>query len=95
VLVTADDNMPENHPLVIQEVGATLATIEPWERRERPPLVLPEGLSADEAWKREVIQRWAHKMATQEPQSIRRYARQRHGLWTPRIRTKQAKLFSA
>lgn len=94
VLVTADDNMPLNHPLIIKEVGATIATIEPWERRQRPPLVLPPSLSADEAWKREVVQRWAHAMAIQEAGTIRRYARERSGVWKPRIKDPQRRLFN-
>src|SRR4051812_15154548 len=49
VLVTGDDNMPLNHPLVIKAVGATIATVEPWDRKSREPLVLPPGLSSDEA----------------------------------------------
>jgi hypothetical protein len=65
VLVTADYNMPLNHPLIVDEVGATIATVEPWERRKRIPLVLPEGISADEAWKREVVHRWAHSAGDQ------------------------------
>jgi hypothetical protein len=93
VLVTADDNMPQNHPLIIDAVGATIATIEPWERRKRDPLVVPEGLSSDECWKREVIARWAHVMAVQELRSKRRYAKERHGEWKPRFRPRQRQLF--
>jgi hypothetical protein len=93
VLVTGDDNMPQNHPLVIKQVAATIATVEPWDRRERPPLVLPPGLSSDEAWKREVVQRWAHNMAVQASGSIRRYSRDRSVTWTPRIRQPQGRLF--
>jgi hypothetical protein len=70
VLVTADYNMPLNHPLIVDEVGATIATVEPWERRKRIPLVLPEGISADEAWKREVVHRWAHSAATKEAGTV-------------------------
>jgi hypothetical protein len=94
VLITADDNMPMNHPLVIREVAATIATIEPWERRHRPPLVLQPGWSSEEAWKREVVQRWAHAMAVQEAEAIRRYSRERSGTWTLRIKNPQRRLFS-
>jgi hypothetical protein len=94
VLVTADDNMPADHPLIIKEVGATIATIEPWDRRPRPPLVLHDGMTADEAWKREVVHRWAHSMATQALREVRRYARDVGGKrWTPRIRNPQGQLF--
>lgn len=94
VLVTSDDNMPADHPGVIKEVGATIATIEPWDRRVRDPLVLQDGMTADEAWKREVVQRWAHSMATQSRREVRRYARNVGGkVWTPRIRNPQGRLF--
>jgi hypothetical protein len=95
VLVTADDRMPEEHPGVIEDVQATIATIEPWDRRERPPLNLPSGLSADEAWKREVVQRWAHAMANQGGGSIQRYSREKRGAWTPRVRNPQGRLFTS
>lgn len=93
VLVAGDDDMPQAHPGVIEEVKATIATVEPWDRRPRPPLVLAGGLSPDEAWKREVVQRWAHAMALQEARSIRRYSRDRGPVWKPRIRNPQGRLF--
>lgn len=94
VLVTGDDNMPRDHPEVIRQAKATIATIEPWDRRPRQPLVLPDGLTSDEAWKREVVQRWAHSMATQASEEVRRYARDVGGkIWTPRIRNAQGLLF--
>lgn len=94
VLVTADDNMPADHPDVIKEVGATIATIEPWERRPREPLILPENLTAEEAWKREVLQRWAHSMAVQDRRDVRRYTRNASGrTWTPWVKPAQGSLF--
>ena len=94
VLVTGDDRMPEAHPSVIAELEATIATIEPWERRSRPPLAEHDVFAPDELWKREVVQRWAHVMAGQERGSIRRYSH-RQAVWTPNIRNPQGKLFKA
>jgi hypothetical protein len=95
VLVTGDDKMPQEHPVVIERVQATIATIEPWDRRERPPhAVVPPGFTNEEVWKREVVQRHAHAMALQEFRSIRRYSRDRGAVWTPRIRSPQGRLFT-
>lgn len=94
VLVTYDDKMPQEHPVVIAEVAATIATIEPWDRVPRQPhKVKPEGLSDEEVWKREIVQRWAHAMAAQPAGSIRRYSHARGVEWTPRVRNPQGRLF--
>jgi hypothetical protein len=66
VLVTGDDKMPAVHPDVIQEVGATLATVD----GRRPPTYLDD----EDGWGREVVHRWAHLMEKQTPGSIRRYS---------------------
>lgn len=96
VLVTGDDKMPQEHPVVIAEVKATIATIEPWDRVARTPhRVTPDGLSDEEIWKREVVQRWAHKMATQDSESVRRYSRERGAPWTARVRSPQGRLFKS
>lgn len=96
VLVTYDDRMPHEHPVVIAEVGATIATVEAWDRRPRSPHVIkPDDLSNEEVWKREVVQRWAHSMALQESGSIRRYSRHRPTAWAPRIRNPQGRLFKS
>lgn len=95
VLVTGDDNMPGDHPVVVVETEATIATVEPWDRRPRPPLVVPEGLSPDEVWKREVVQRWAHAMASQERRAVRRYSRERSGVWKRHVRPVQGRLFKS
>lgn len=94
VLVTGDDRMPEEHPVVIANLKATIATIEPWERRPRAPLAEHPELAVEEIWKREVVQRWAHVMATQDRGTIRRYARDRHAMWSPNIRNPQGRLFT-
>jgi hypothetical protein len=71
VFVTADDDLPGEHPGVLREVGATVATIAPFERgkwRAHDP-----GFSDEEAWKREIVHRWAHAMQEQERRTFRRY----------------------
>lgn len=93
VLVTGDDRMPLEHPVVIEAVGATIATVEPYDRIPRQPFPVPDGHTAPEVWKRDVVQRWAHAMAAQESQSIRRYSRVNAAAWTPRIRNPQGRLF--
>lgn len=77
VLVTGDDSMPAVHADVINEVHATLATID----RRRPP-----GYEDDDAWGREVTHRWAHLMARQTPGTVRRYGATGSRLWVPRRR---------
>lgn len=90
VLLTGDDRMPEEHAVVIAQARATIATIEPWDRR---PRALRRGqLSQEEMWKREVSQRWAHEVASQDRGSVWRYAERRRK-WTPSIRNPQGKLF--
>lgn len=63
VLVTADDRLPEERTDAIAAVTATVATIDP----DRPP-----KLGAD-AWRREIVHRWAHAMQAQPPGTARRY----------------------
>lgn len=79
VLVTGDDAMPDDHPGALAELQITLATIDP--RR-------PEG-SGEDAWRRDVVHRWAHAIQSQPAGTIRRYSATRHGLWKPRRRGKR------
>lgn len=74
VLVTGDDAMPDDHGDVLAELRVTLATIDP-----RRPAHTKEA-----EWRQDVIHRWAHAIALQEPGSIRRYTPFRHGIWRPR-----------
>ena len=74
VLVTGDDAMPDDHADVLAELGITLATVDP----RRPTDV------HEDAWRRDVVHRWAHAMQTQNPGTLRRYSVTRHGLWRPR-----------
>lgn len=76
VLVTADDLLPDTHGDAILRVGATVATISP----ER------EHGWALEAWRREIVHRWAHVMHDQEDGSVRRYGLRRHAAWRARRR---------
>jgi hypothetical protein len=74
VLVTADDAMPATHGLVLDETATTVATLDPrWERT---------GLT-QEKYKREVVHRWAHVMARQDPKTVRRFSIGGHRPWTP------------
>ncbi len=76
VLITADDALPDGHADVVARVRATIATINP-EREYGWQL---------EAWRREVVHRWAHVMHEQESGGVRRYSLRRHGVWRPRRR---------
>jgi PIN like domain len=76
VLVTADDAMPEDHAEALRNVGGTVATINP----DRD-----EGWDID-AWRREVVHRWAHVMHDQPTGSVRRYSLRRHTTWRRRLR---------
>lgn len=75
VLITSDDKMPDEHGALISELGITIATIDGrW---------AASGLE-QEAWKREVVHRWAHAMHDQPPKSIRRYSLKWYREWTKR-----------
>jgi len=70
----------------VERFGATIATVEPWSRH--PDLIespIPDEISNQEAYEREVVHRWAHSMQVQESGSIRRYYVSTHRTWTPRI----------
>ena len=64
VLVTADDNLPATHRVYVDRAHLTVATID----GRRPPRWV-----SDEPWRRDVVHRWAHRMAEQPPGSRRRY----------------------
>jgi hypothetical protein len=73
VLVTADDAMPATHGSVLDETATTLATLDGrWKRSGLP----------QEAYKCEVVHRWAHVMAAQKSGTIHRYSIGGHRLWT-------------
>ena len=75
VLVTADDNMPDDHADTIAEyVDSTIATIRPGDSQD----------PNQDAYEREIVHRWAHKIHTQDTGTIRRYSLRGHGLWTPK-----------
>jgi hypothetical protein len=75
VLVTGDDAMPEAHADVIEELSLSVATVDPrWEAH---------GWEVQEAWKRETVHRWAHRMAEHSLAELRRYSPTGHRLWRP------------
>jgi hypothetical protein len=76
VLVTADDALPEDHAEQIEAVGATVAAVDP---NRYPAWHL-------EAWRREIVHRWAHAIHVQQAGTARRYGLLRHGPWRPRRR---------
>ena len=76
VLVTADEAMPIEHPEQIKLAMATLAIIS----GRRPS----EYAKDQESWEREIVQRWAHKMPHQAPQTILRYGASGSRAWTAR-----------
>lgn len=76
VLLTSDDSMPLEHADVLQEVGATLATIDP---------IRPPGYLLDQ-WERDVAHRWAHAIQAQESGLIKRYTLAGARPWTSRRR---------
>ena len=78
VLVTSDDHMPADHASDLRRTGVTLATIDP---------ARPAELT-QEQWEFDVVQRWAHKMADQQPGSWRRYGRSVRD-WSPSKRIRR------
>jgi len=64
VLFTADDRMPFEHANAVAASGHAIATVDP--RRT-------EGYARTLEWRREIVHRWAHKIAEQEPRTWRRY----------------------
>jgi hypothetical protein len=76
ILVTGDDGMPAEHGPIIIETEATIATIHPEQ---------PTDLT-EHAWRIDVVQRWAHAMQAQVPQTVRRYDMAGGKVWTPRRR---------
>jgi hypothetical protein len=86
VFVTADDSLPSDHAGVVREVRATIATIRPFELSRGWASPYQQGISEEEAWKRETVQRWAHVIADQERGTKRRYSPSGYTTWTPKIR---------
>lgn len=82
VFVTADDSLPAEHAKVLGEVGGTVATVAPFEKGKWP--VHPCTLTDEEAWKREIVSRWAHVMQEQPRRSHRRYFLNGGRQWRPR-----------
>lgn len=68
--------MPAEHGEILIETRATIATIHPEH---------PRGLTQD-AWRRDVVHRWAHAFQTQTGANVRRYKSAGSQLWAPRRR---------
>ena len=83
VLVAADDKMPFEHPETVKEAGATIATVDgAWKAFcQRHALSLTQ-----EQFKRDSVHRWAHVIAEQDAQEVRRYTPMNHALWRPKKR---------
>jgi hypothetical protein len=76
ILITGDDAMPAEHGKTIVNTRATIATIHP----ERPV-----GITQD-AWRRDIVHRWAHVFQTQADGDVRRYTNSGSRAWTARRR---------
>jgi hypothetical protein len=73
VLVTGDDNMPDEHAEAIAaHPGTTIATVRPGNPHD----------PRQDAYEREIVHRWAHVIHEQEAGTIRRYSLRTHALWT-------------
>lgn len=79
VLVTADDKMPKAHAELIEELKATIATIDP---------ALTDEYGSTEHWRRDVIHRWVHVIQYQDEGTIVRYSMRgrRPWKWRPKSR---------
>lgn len=76
VLVTADDHLPSDHAVHCERWKITVAVVD-------PVVVKPYDAATDiEAWKWEVVQRWAHLMQNQAPGTIYRYNDRGRQKWT-------------
>lgn len=87
VLVTGDYAMPGDHRDVIQEVGATVAAVVSFKHCKHPWQSAKDGMEIEEAYKWEVVHRWAHRMSEQERGTCKRYGLKATGEWTPKVRT--------
>lgn len=76
VLVTADDDLPLEHGVKLAAAQAAVATIDP-DRGAAWPL---------EAYRRDVVHRWAHAIDAQRRGSTRRYGLASEGAWVARPR---------
>lgn len=80
ILLTGDDDMPQEHGALIRALGLTIATVDGqvgagWGREE---------------WKKETVHRWAHVINAQDPRRIERYSPHHHAEWRPRIRRRRS-----
>ena len=73
VLVTGDDSLPQAQVEKVEELRATVATLEPYELHIGA-VEPPDGeTSEQEAYEREIVHRWVQVMQDQPLGAIRRY----------------------
>lgn len=82
VFVTADNALPQEHGGLVAKTKATLAIVAPYDCK-RNPWQSYSGVGPQESWKRDIVQRWAHRMQEQERGSILRYSLRGPKAWTP------------
>lgn len=73
ILLSNDRKLPDDHADVVGEVHATIAVVAQPQR----------GWHVD-AWRREVVHRWAHAMQDQDAGTVMRYSVTRRSRWRPR-----------
>lgn len=76
--------MPATHAEELATYRITVAIIAP---------VDPQSQLAESEWDHEVAQRWAHRMESQAPGSIRRYTLDGGRAWTARRRPRPKRGF--
>jgi len=83
VLVTADDQMPQEHGHLVERWSLTLAVVDP---------LKPKMYQGGDMWNWEIIHRWAHNMQTQPRHTVYRYNAQGRRVWKKPRRIKQLEL---
>jgi len=89
VFITYDNSLPEEHASLVAGEDVTLAVIAPYDEKKKAWQSY-SNVAVQEAWKRDIVQRWAHRMQDQKQGSILRYALGNWGVWTP-LRTKPSR----
>jgi hypothetical protein len=74
VLATADDRMPYRHAVEVAASTGAIATVDPRK---------PADVHID-AWRRDIVHKWADRMQKQEGGSVYRYSMDSARTWKPR-----------
>ena len=74
VLATADDRMPYRHAVEVAGSTGAIATVDPRK---------PADVHID-AWRRDIVHKWADRMQKQEAGSVFRYSMDSVRTWKPR-----------